>query len=100
MKRAGLPLVTDNESGGSKELGKTDAERRREEADERKKWEATRTSKVGNEVSGSVAGSRSALSWRAQSTSSKPDLFLQNMDRRLDPQSLAEEYCWPRWADE
>ena len=88
VKRAGLPLHADESK--NKELGKTDAEKRREEADTRKKWEAVRTSDVGEKVSTSASGGRSALSRRADS-SSKPDLFLQNMDRRLDPQSVSED---------
>lgn len=86
VKRAGLPVADDSKD---KQLGNSDAKKRRNEAQQRKNWEASRTSSVGSNVSTSVGG-RSALSRRAAS-SSKPDLFLQNVDRRLDPQSVSED---------
>ena len=88
VKRAGLPLP--DESNNNKQLGQTDIEKRRAEADARKKWEAVRTSDVGKNVAQKASGGRSALSRRV-SSSSKPDLFLPNVDRRLDPQSVSED---------
>lgn len=87
VKRAGLPLPDES---SKKELGQTDVEKRRAEADARKKWEAVRTSDVGKKVTQKASEGRSALSRRA-SSGSKPDIFLQNMDRRLDPQSVSED---------
>ena len=86
VKRAGLPL---REQSKQKELGKTDTERRKEDADIRKKWEETRTSEAGSKIASTIGGGRSALSRRANSE--KPDLFLKNMDNRLDPQSFSED---------
>jgi len=91
IKRAGLPLPDDDSN--SKKLGKTDADKRREEADKRKDFEASRTSTsdVGKKVSERASGSsRSALSQRTNANG-KPDLMLQNMDRRLDPRSVSED---------
>jgi ATP-dependent 26S proteasome regulatory subunit len=68
----------------AKELGKSDSEQRREEAEERKKWEEQRTSEVGSNVAQNVAG-RSALSRRA-SSSEKKDLFMPSI---LDPDAIA-----------
>jgi ATP-dependent 26S proteasome regulatory subunit len=94
VKRAGLPLPFPE----NVELGATDAKKRRDMVEERQRWEATTAT--------SNAVARSALSRRAES-SSKPDLFLGDMDRRLDPQSVAEDktqlqvimqqgnQCWP-----
>ena len=87
VKRAGLPLPDES---SNKQLGQTDAEKRKAQVDERKKWEAVRTSDVGEKVTQKASGGRSALSRRSNSNS-KPDLFLQNMDRRLDPQSVSED---------
>jgi len=99
VKRAGLPLPEESNSH-TKELGNTDAEKRRAQAETRKSWEATRTtSSVGNTVSDRVGGggSRSALSRRA-AVNGKPDLMLENMmhhnrgqGRRLDPRSVSED---------
>lgn len=67
-----------------KELGKTDSKQRKSEAQERKEWEAQRTSSTGSNVAKNVGG-RSALSRRA-TTNGKPDLFMNNV---LDPDSIA-----------
>lgn len=87
VKRAGLPLA---EEPTKKELGKTDAEKRKQEAEVRKKWEETRTAETGNRISNNVGG-RSALSRRSTLEDGKPDIFLSDMDRRLDPQSFSED---------
>ncbi|CAB9502956.1 AAA ATPase forming ring-shaped complexes [Seminavis robusta] len=85
VKRAGLPLE-DTSQRKKYELGATDAAKRRNVAEERQRWEAATAST--NAVGDNVA--RSALSRRA-GRNGKPDLFLQNTDRRLDPQSVAED---------
>lgn len=59
------------------ELGRTDSQQRREEADTRKNWEAQRTSDVGENIAGNLQG-RSALS-RRENGSKKPDLFMANV---------------------
>jgi hypothetical protein len=78
VKRAGLPLLFPE----NVELAATDAKKRRDMVEERQRWEATTA--TGNTVA------RSALSRRSESVS-KPDLFMSDMDRRLDPQSVAED---------
>jgi ATP-dependent 26S proteasome regulatory subunit len=66
------------------ELGKTDSERRRQEALERKQWESKRTSEVGANVAQDVDG-RSALSRRG-ADGKKPDLFMASV---LSPDIIA-----------
>ncbi|CAJ1940092.1 unnamed protein product [Cylindrotheca closterium] len=60
-----------------KELGRNDAEERRQEAASRKEWESQRTSQVGDSVADNLQG-RSALS-RRDNGSQKPDLFMSNV---------------------
>ena len=70
----------------SNELGKTDSEKRRKEALQRKQWEEQRsTTQTGENVAGRLSDGRSALSRREASTG-KPDLFMNSV---LDPDAIA-----------
>ena len=84
VKRAGVPLEKTYLEKFSKELGKTDAVQRRQEVEERKQWEAQRTSETGSNVVNSLKG-RSALSQRS-TESSKPDLFMNSV---MNPDEIA-----------
>jgi ATP-dependent 26S proteasome regulatory subunit len=84
VKRAGVPMEKTYLEKFANELGKSDAEERRAEAEERKKWEEQRTSEVGSNVAQNVAG-RSALSRRTTS-GEKADLFMPSF---LGPDSIA-----------
>ena len=84
IKRAGVPMEKTYLDKFDKELGKTDSKQRKSEAQDRKEWEAQRTSSTGSNVAKNVGG-RSALSRRA-TTNGKPDLFMNNV---LDPDSIA-----------
>lgn len=84
-QRAGLPAKSES----NKVLGRTDDQQRRDEAEQRKRWEASRTtSEVGEPVATKVG--RSALSKR-ETNNGKPDPFLPQLDSRLDPKSFAED---------
>jgi hypothetical protein len=86
VKRAAVPFndyqyTSKLKEPDTQELGKTDAKGRREEAQNRQKWEAefqTKKSEVGSDVSGEVQQGRSALS-RREANSEKPDLFMSNV---------------------
>ena len=84
VKRAGVPLEKTYLEKFSKELGKTDAVQRRQEVEERKQWEAQRTSETGSNVVNSLKR-RSALSQRS-TESSKPDLFMNSV---MNPDEIA-----------
>jgi ATP-dependent 26S proteasome regulatory subunit len=84
VKRAGVPMEKTYLEKFSKELGKTDAAQRRQEVEERKQWEAHRTSETGSNVANSING-RSALS-RRSTENSKPDLFTNSV---LNPGDIA-----------
>ena len=83
IQRAGLPLPTTTPGLGestanhrlqqTKELGLTDHERRRQEADQRQRWEEARTN--GERASSNGNGGRSALSQRSK-LNGKPDVFI------------------------
>ena len=68
----------------------SDAAKRKAEAEERKRWEASRTtSEVGATVSDNVDG-RSALSRRRASNNGKPDFMMSQIDGNLlDPREFA-----------
>ena len=86
IQRAGLPLPASTSSSNpqqSKELGRTDGERRRQEAEQRRRWEMERSSEEN--------GGRSALS-RRSTANEKPDLFLGTVDGGLSvQQKLADD---------
>ena len=94
IQRAGLPLPTPASSSTttttasttrhqSKELGRTDDERRRQEVDQRQRWEMARSSVE--------SGGRSALS-RRSTLNGKPDPFLGTVDGGLSvQQKLADD---------
>ena len=84
VKRAGVPMEKTYLEKFSKELGNTDAVQRRQEVEERKQWEAQRTSETGSNVANSLKG-RSALSQRS-AESSKPDLFMNSV---MSPDDIA-----------
>lgn len=87
LKRAGVPIDQSYVEKFTNELGKNDAENRRQEAAERKEWEQQRsTADTGSDVATGVNGGRSALSRR--DTSSKNDPFLDSV-MKADPESLA-----------
>jgi SpoVK/Ycf46/Vps4 family AAA+-type ATPase len=91
IKRTGLPVNNSPKEPPSEEkkvLGTTDEARRRHEAEQRKRWEASRAGNAANKDSG---GGRSALTRRAKSLEQKPDLFLAQVDPRLKPQSVAND---------
>lgn len=89
-RRAGLPAEEETVKVAKVDLGGTNEEKRRQEAEARRRWEASRTtSEVGESVADIVAG-RSALSRRA-TTNGKDDLFLGQIDSTLDPQSVARD---------
>jgi SpoVK/Ycf46/Vps4 family AAA+-type ATPase len=87
IKRAGVPMDKTYLEKFADELGKTDSEKRRKEALERKQWEAQRsTTQTGSNVADNVGGEgRSALSRREASTN-KPDLFMNSV---VNPDSIA-----------
>lgn len=87
VKRAGVPLNKTFLEKFASELGKTDSEKRRKEALERKQWEEQRsTTQTGSKVADSLGEGRSALSRREASKEDKPDLFMNSV---LDPDSIA-----------
>jgi hypothetical protein len=88
MTRAGLP-VTKKATEVPVDLSANDDKKRRQEADARKGWESSRTSEVGETVAANAAG-RSALS-RRDTNNDKPDLFLGQIDSKLDPRSVAKD---------
>ena len=95
IQRAGLPLPTPPASSSttttastttrhqSKELGRTDDERRRQKVEQRQRWEMARSSVE--------SGGRSALS-RRSTLNGKPDPFLGTVDGGLSvQQKLADD---------
>jgi hypothetical protein len=88
MTRAGLP-VTKKATEAPVDLSANDEKKRRQEAEARKGWESSRTSEVGETVAANAAG-RSALS-RRDTNNDKPDLFLGQIDSKLDPRSVAKD---------
>jgi ATP-dependent 26S proteasome regulatory subunit len=84
VKRAGVPMEKTYLEKFSKELGKTDTGQRSQEVEERKQWEAQRTSETGSNVANSLKG-RSALSQRS-TKNSKPDMFMNSV---LNPDNIA-----------
>lgn len=87
VKRAGVPMDQAYVDKVTNELGRNDANKRRQEAEQRKLWEEQRsTTETGGEVANGVAG-RSALS-RRESSSSRPDPFMNSV-MKSDPDSLA-----------
>jgi hypothetical protein len=89
MKRAGLPVV-ERSAEATVDLGATDEKKRRQEAEVRGRWESSRTTEMVGETVAANAVGRSALSRRATSND-KPDLFLGQIDSKLDPQSVAKD---------
>lgn len=99
VKRAGVPMHKtylerfqyDDDARPKDELGKTDAEQRRQEVEKRREWERQQqqlnsfTSQVGGEVAKAVGGA-SALSRRMAGTDGRPDLLIPSV---LDPDSIA-----------
>jgi len=87
IQRSGLPLPPSTEVESKKELGRTDDERRRQEAEQRKEWEAMRgAASAESSVASSVKnGERSALS-RRSTLNGKPDLFMGQIDSGLSRQ--------------
>ncbi|GKY92869.1 hypothetical protein MPSEU_000256100 [Mayamaea pseudoterrestris] len=76
ISRAGIPANV-------KQLGQTDAEKRREEATERQRWEEERIRKEQPTIDSDVSREpRSALGKR-QTSNDKHDLFLNGIDSRL-----------------
>jgi hypothetical protein len=89
IKRAGLPVpVAQKRTEATVDVGANDEKKRRQEAEARRSWEASRTSEVGDSVAANAAG-RSALS-RRETTNGKPDLFMPQIDKKGDPTSLAK----------
>jgi vesicle-fusing ATPase len=87
VKRAGVPMDQAYVDKVTNELGRNDANKRRQEAEHRKQWEEQRsTTETGGEVANGVTG-RSALS-RRESSSSRPDPFMNSV-MKSDPDSLA-----------
>lgn len=97
-KRAMMPV---NEDGGVEKKRNDERER---EANERKQWENTRnmsgnvkenvsnspnTRKASYITTGKPASGRSALSSR-NANNGKPDLFMSNVDKSLDPKEFAD----------
>jgi hypothetical protein len=75
-RRAGLPENKETEEKSvKKELGRTDDAKRKEEAEQRKRWESERSPPPQSK-------GRSALS-RRESSNDKPDLFLSQIDANL-----------------
>jgi len=69
-----------------------DSAKRKSEAEERKEWEKQRSPSEGKKFPGNIAGSkpgRSAFSNRA-TKNGKPDLFMPNVDKNLDPQKVED----------
>jgi len=104
IRRAGLPITDDTSRDSKKELGKTDDQLRREEAEQRKRWEAARsTEDIGSDVAKNVA--RSALGRRE--ATGKKDIMLGQVDSRLsdvkkaasDKVALQEEMSEPGSTD-
>ena len=86
VKRAGVPMNKTYLEKFANELGKTDSEKRRKEASERKRWEEQRsTERTGSNVADNISGGRSALS-RRETSKDRPDLFMNSV---LDPDSIA-----------
>lgn len=87
VKRAAVPFNEDNYvKKADNELGKNDSKERRQEVENRKHWEAQRTSEVGDSVANNLQG-RSALSKRA-ADSTKSDPFMSNV-MNPTPDSIA-----------
>jgi hypothetical protein len=103
VKRAGVPMHKTYLEKYQNELGKTDAEERRQEASKRKEWEQQyqrqqqqqeTTSQVGSGVannldassSSTYAPGKSALSQRMSGQDGRPDLFTPTV---LDPDAIA-----------
>ncbi len=85
VKRAGVPMNKTYLEKFANELGKTDSDRRRQEALQRKQWEEQRNTEEGSSNADESGGKgRSALSRR--DVSSKPDLFVNSV---LNPDSIA-----------
>lgn len=92
VQRAGLPLkqtVPTEEKeqaaeSSAKELGRTDAERRRQDAEQRKNWEATRKAETADAAVASNVDSRSALGRRGGT--GKPDILMRQVDPSLSAQ--------------
>lgn len=92
IRRAGMPLPQSDtrptypdSTSNNKELGRTDDVARRNEAEERQRWEASRTQESSS--------GRSALSRRATANPSneKPDVLLGGLDASLDPRTVAQD---------
>mmetsp|Transcript_17054 Transcript_17054/g.49229 ORF Transcript_17054/g.49229 Transcript_17054/m.49229 type:complete len:572 (-) Transcript_17054:466-2181(-) len=113
--RAGMPLdepppektasaPVDGGGGGGTSNGvrvNGDAAKRKREAEERKEWEASRGASGSGRATkaaaadgvagpGEAKGARSALSARAANNGGKPDLFMPEVDRNLDPMEFAD----------
>jgi len=87
IRRAGLALP--NSTSKRKELGRTDDRERRAKANERKKWEATRTAEAKQPAATQV--SRSALGQR-QPKADVPDVLFGRVDSRLrDPAAVSAD---------
>lgn len=85
VQRAGLPFQQKEiaqKSNPNKELGRTDDERRRQDAEHRKNWEYSRTADTGKDVTSNLK-SRSALSQRG---TGEPDLLMGQFDFDLRSQ--------------
>jgi hypothetical protein len=88
MTRAGLPVAKEVAEAPVDQRA-NDEKKRLQEAEARKGWESSRTSEVGEAVAANAAG-RSALS-RRDTNNGKPDLFLGQIDSKLDPRSVAKD---------
>lgn len=86
VQRAGVPMHKTYLEKFQQELGKTDAEERRQEALKRKEWEAQHQQQQ-NDVSDWQQGGKSALSRRQLNNDGRPDLFLT--PTALDPDAIA-----------
>jgi len=91
IRRAGMPLPRSDSrqaypdsTSSKKELGRTDHVARRNEAEERKRWEASRTQESSS--------GRSALRRRAAANpNGKPDVLIGGLDESLDPRTVAQD---------
>jgi hypothetical protein len=88
IKRGGLP-VAGKRTEATVDTSANDEKKRLQEAEARRSWESSRTSEVGETVAANAAG-RSALS-RRETSNDKPDIFLGQIDKKLDPMSVAKD---------
>lgn len=94
--RAGMPLDEPPTQSAMNNSNGHAAQRRKEEAEDRKKWERQRSTHLYESEKPipkrgvTVQTGRSALSNRVASNGGKPDLFMPKIEKGLDPKEFAD----------